>query len=104
MEPTETQRVETDSMGPILVAKDRYWGAQTARSLHHFSVANDHMPPPVIRSMPVLKQAAAPLTRAPGTRAAAWGARPATAHLGHFGPVQDPDPLADDAADFLHLP
>ncbi len=63
MEPTATHRVETDSMGPILVARDRYWGAQTERSLHHFSVANDRMPPAVIRSMAVLKQAAAMVNR-----------------------------------------
>ena len=59
LEPTDTYRVETDSMGPIHVARDRYWGAQTQRSLHHFSIADDHMPVPVIRSMAVLKKAAA---------------------------------------------
>jgi len=59
VEPTDTQRVETDSMGAILVARDRYWGAQTERSLHHFSVADDRMPPAVIRAMAVLKKAAA---------------------------------------------
>ena len=37
-------RTETDSMGPIEVRADRYWGAQTQRSLHHFSVADDRMP------------------------------------------------------------
>jgi len=63
MEPTETQRVETDSMGPILVARDCYWGAQTERSLHHFSVANDHMPTAVIRAMALLKKAAALVNR-----------------------------------------
>ena len=41
---TDTHRVESDSMGQILVAHDRYWGAQTERSLHHFSVADDRMP------------------------------------------------------------
>jgi len=59
LEPTDTHRVETDSMGPIHVARDRYWGAQTQRSLHHFSIADDHMPVAVIRSMGVLKKAAA---------------------------------------------
>ena len=44
IEPTETQRVESDSMGKILVARDRYWGAQTERSLHHFSVATTACP------------------------------------------------------------
>ena len=31
-------RTETDSMGPIEVPADRYWGAQTQRSLHHFAI------------------------------------------------------------------
>ena len=50
-------RTETDSMGPIEVAADRYWGAQTERSLHHFSIADDHMPGAVIKAMAVLKRA-----------------------------------------------
>ncbi len=54
-----TTRTETDSMGPIEVPGDRYWGAQTQRSLHHFSIGNDRMPEAVIRSMAVLKKAAA---------------------------------------------
>jgi fumarate hydratase class II len=63
MEPTDTHRVESDSMGQIHVAHDRYWGAQTERSLHHFSVADDRMPEAVIRSMAVLKKAAALVNR-----------------------------------------
>ncbi|MBM3674639.1 MAG: class II fumarate hydratase, partial [Actinobacteria bacterium] len=63
LEPTDTHRVETDSMGPIYVARERYWGAQTERSLQHFSVADDRMPEPVIRSMAVLKKAAAMVNR-----------------------------------------
>ena len=39
-------RTETDSMGPIEVPEERYWGAQTARSLHHFAIASDTMPAP----------------------------------------------------------
>src|SRR3954451_23810151 len=56
-------RTETDSMGPIEVPSDRYWGAQTQRSLHHFSIGDDHMPTAVIRSMAVLKKAAAMVNR-----------------------------------------
>jgi fumarate hydratase class II len=56
-------RTESDSMGPIEVGSDRYWGAQTQRSLHHFSVADDRMPDAVIRSMAVLKKAAASVNR-----------------------------------------
>src|SRR4051812_45047927 len=52
-------RTETDSMGPIEVPADRYWGAQTQRSLHHFDIGDDTMPEPVIRAMAVLKKAAA---------------------------------------------
>ena len=39
-------RMETDSMGPIEVPSDRYWGAQTARSLLHFPIGDDRMPNP----------------------------------------------------------
>ena len=52
-------RRETDSMGEIEVPADRYWGAQTQRSLHHFAIGDDHMPPAVIRGMAILKKAAA---------------------------------------------
>ena len=52
-------RVETDSMGSIEVPADRYWGAQTQRSLHHFSIGDDRMPLEVIRAFGVLKKAAA---------------------------------------------
>jgi fumarate hydratase class II len=37
-------RVETDSLGEVLVPADRLWGAQTQRSLIHFSIGDDHMP------------------------------------------------------------
>jgi fumarate hydratase class II len=46
-------------MGPIDVPASRYWGAQTQRSLHHFSIGDDRMPKPVIRGMAILKKAAA---------------------------------------------
>ena len=55
---TET-RVETDSMGAIEVPADKYWGAQTARSLHHFPIGDDTMPVPLIRAIGVLKEASA---------------------------------------------
>jgi fumarate hydratase class II len=55
----EATRTETDSMGPIEVAADRYWGAQTERSLHHFAIGHDRMPEAVIRAMALLKKAAA---------------------------------------------
>jgi len=53
------RRTETDSMGAIEVAADRYWGAQTERSLLHFAIGFDRMPPSVIRAFGILKKACA---------------------------------------------
>ncbi len=52
-------RTETDSMGPIEVPADRYYGAQTAPSLIHFAIGKDIMPPELIRAFGILKKAAA---------------------------------------------
>ena len=52
-------RVETDSMGEIEVPSDRYWGAQTQRSLRYFDIGDDRFPRPIIRALGVLKKAAA---------------------------------------------
>jgi fumarate hydratase class II len=54
-----SRRTESDSMGAIEVASDRYWGAQTQRSLLHFDIGNDIMPPELIRAFGILKKAAA---------------------------------------------
>src|SRR5260370_16645484 len=50
---------ETDSMGEIKVAADKYWGAQTERSLLHFNIGFDVMPREMIRAFGILKKAAA---------------------------------------------
>ncbi|HEY6230907.1 MAG TPA: class II fumarate hydratase [Pyrinomonadaceae bacterium] len=52
-------RVESDSMGEIEVPADKYWGAQTERSLLHFNIGNDVMPREMIRALGILKKAAA---------------------------------------------
>jgi fumarate hydratase class II len=52
-------RTETDSMGAIEVRADRYWGAQTERSLLHFAIGFDRMPRSVIRAFGILKKACA---------------------------------------------
>jgi fumarate hydratase class II len=52
-------RIETDSMGEIEVPADRYWGAQTQRSLVHFSIGNDLMPLEIVYALGILKKAAA---------------------------------------------
>ncbi|MAY60799.1 MAG: fumarate hydratase, class II [Rhizobiales bacterium] len=53
------KRIEFDSMGKIEVPADRYWGAQTERSLHHFAIGGDHMPLEVCHALGVVKKAAA---------------------------------------------
>ncbi|QDQ42102.1 lyase family enzyme [Methylacidiphilum kamchatkense Kam1] len=52
-------RQETDSLGTIDVPSDKYYGAQTARSLIHFSIGQEKMPIEVIRALALIKKAAA---------------------------------------------
>jgi fumarate hydratase class II len=54
-------RVEKDTFGPLEVPGDRYWGAQTQRSLMNFKIGgpNERMPIPIIRAFGVLKKCAA---------------------------------------------
>ena len=59
-------RTETDSMGAVQVPADRYWGAQTQRSLHHFSIGDDRMPKEVSRAYGIVKKAAAEVNLADG--------------------------------------
>ena len=62
---TET-RVETDTFGPIDVPADRYWGAQTQRSLHFFRIGTEKQPKPVIKALGIIKRAAAETNMALG--------------------------------------
>jgi fumarate hydratase, class II len=52
-------RVETDTFGPIEVPADRYWGAQTQRSLQNFRIGGERMPAPLVRALGIVKLAAA---------------------------------------------
>ena len=54
-----TTRIESDSMGAIEVPADRYWGAQTQRSLQHFKIGRDRLPREIIRAFGILKKACA---------------------------------------------
>jgi fumarate hydratase, class II len=60
------QRRESDSMGSIDVPADRYWGAQTQRSLVHFSIGDDRMPKRVYHAYGYVKKAAALVNAAAG--------------------------------------
>ena len=68
-------RTETDSMGAIEVPTDRYWGAQTQRSLEHFDIGGERFPRAMIRALGLVKQACAAVNRElgllPGDRAQA---------------------------------
>src|SRR6266853_1520995 len=65
-----TFRTETDSMGPIEVSNEHYWGAQTERSLHHFNIGPDRMARSMIRAFGLLKKAAAQVNQDLGKLAA----------------------------------
>lgn len=56
-------RVETDTMGSVEVPADRYWGAQTQRSLQHFRIGGDRFPRELIRAFGLLKKASALVNR-----------------------------------------
>src|SRR5437762_227413 len=56
---SSSTRMETDSFGPIEVAADRYWGAQTERSRQNFRIGHDRMPMQVVRALGIVKLAAA---------------------------------------------
>ena len=60
---SERTRTETDSFGPIAVAADRYWGAQTERSRQNFRIGHDRMPLAIIRALGIVKLAAAETNR-----------------------------------------
>jgi fumarate hydratase class II len=66
-------RTESDSMGEVNVPAEHYWGAQTQRSLIHFSIGHDHMPTAVYRAYGYVKKAAALVNQAAG-RLPAWKA------------------------------
>jgi fumarate hydratase class II len=66
-------REEFDSMGTVEVPANRYWGAQTQRSLQHFSIGEDRMPKPVYHAYGYVKKAAA-LVNAAGGRLDQWRA------------------------------
>ena len=60
-------RTETDTFGPIEVAADRYWGAQTERSRNNFRIGDELMPLPIIRALAIVKRAAAETNRELGS-------------------------------------
>ncbi len=52
-------RTETDSFGPLEVPSDKYWGAQTQRSLQNFKIGDETMPKPLVRALGIIKRSAA---------------------------------------------
>ncbi|MGP1395607.1 MAG: class II fumarate hydratase [Inquilinaceae bacterium] len=71
-DPSAT-RIETDSLGEMPVPSDRYWGAQTQRSLENFRIGGERMPTPLIRALGIQKKAAARVNMALGVLDAALG-------------------------------
>jgi fumarate hydratase class II len=65
--PRVKSRTETDSFGDIDVPADRYWGAQTQRSLENFRIGDEHMPRALIRALAIVKRASAEVNLALGS-------------------------------------
>ena len=61
-----SMRIERDSMGEVEVPADRYWGAQTQRSLENFRIGTERLPRPLIRALGLVKQCAAEVNEAFG--------------------------------------
>ncbi|HVV93466.1 MAG TPA: class II fumarate hydratase, partial [Hyphomicrobiales bacterium] len=61
-----TTRTETDSFGPLEVPADRYWGAQTQRSLQNFRIGGETMPKPLVHALGIVKKAAALVNKEQG--------------------------------------
>jgi fumarate hydratase, class II len=59
-------RIETDTFGPIEVPADKYWGAQSQRSLLNFKIGSERQPIPLIRALGIIKRAAAEVNMALG--------------------------------------
>src|SRR5690242_2819282 len=59
-------RTETDTFGPIAVPAEKYWGAQTQRSLQNFRIGEERMPLPLVRALGLVKRAAAEVNRSLG--------------------------------------
>ncbi|MGB9045565.1 MAG: lyase family protein, partial [Pseudolabrys sp.] len=56
-------RIESDAFGPLTIAADKLWGAQTQRSLHNFRIGTERMPIEIVRALGVIKRAAAEVNR-----------------------------------------
>jgi hypothetical protein len=67
-EPDMTMRIESDTMGTINVPTDKYYGAQTARSLANFDIGGEKMPKEIITAFAILKKAAAITSRSSSGR------------------------------------
>jgi fumarate hydratase class II len=60
-------RIESDAFGPLEIAADRLWGAQTQRSLHNFRIGTERMPIEIVHALGVIKRAAAEVNRQLGS-------------------------------------
>ncbi len=66
MAPTSATRTETDSFGPLEVPAEKYWGAQTQRSIMNFPIGWERQPVAIVRALGVIKKACASVNLAQG--------------------------------------
>ena len=66
-EKSAKTRIESDAFGPLQIAADKLWGAQTERALHNFHIGTERMPIEIVRALGVIKRAAAEVNRTLGS-------------------------------------
>src|SRR6202165_1560643 len=66
MKAGKATRTETDSFGAIEVPADRYWGAQTERSIENFKIGGERLPKPLVRALGLVKLASARVNKTMG--------------------------------------
>ena len=69
---TRDIRIESDTMGEVEVPADKYWGAQTQRSLENFPIGDERMPLALVRALGIQKQASARANLALGLSTRRW--------------------------------
>ena len=86
-------RTETDSFGPLEVPSDKYWGAQTQRSLQNFAIGEEKIPREIVHALGIVKQAAARINRRHGLNEKEADAIEAAATAIRRGEFDDQFPL-----------
>jgi fumarate hydratase class II len=70
--PSAKTRTESDAFGPLEIPADKFWGAQTERSLHNFRIGSERMPIELVHALSLIKRAAVPSTASAQEQLPSW--------------------------------